>query len=112
MRLRTSPAAEFQSIQTRAIMGAVLWSKAVRAVIFLWVALTNWVIWYRVGVYFPGLHRVYFFRWIIGGVLNDTPLLNRIAPYLPMYAAGGWYTLPSFTAWLDGPQMYRASFYR
>ncbi|MBV8362765.1 MAG: type IV secretion system DNA-binding domain-containing protein [Deltaproteobacteria bacterium] len=44
--------------------------------------------------------------------MNDTPLLNRIAPYLPMYAAGGWYTLPSFTAWLDGPQMYRASFYR
>jgi hypothetical protein len=28
MRLRTSPAAEFQSLQTRAIMAAVLWSRA------------------------------------------------------------------------------------
>jgi type IV secretory pathway TraG/TraD family ATPase VirD4 len=111
MRLRTSPAAEFQSIQTRAIMGAALWSRAFRTVIFCWIALTVWLIWHRVGIYFPDLHHAYFGRWVLCGILNDTPLLNRIAPDLPMYAAGGWFTLPSFATWLDGPQMYRASFY-
>jgi Type IV secretion-system coupling protein DNA-binding domain len=111
MRLRTSPAAEFQSLQTRAIMGATLWSRAARGVILVWIALTVWLIWQRVGFYLRELHHAYFGRWILCGIINDTPLLNRLAERLPMYADGGWYTLPSFAAWLDGPQMYRASFY-
>jgi len=112
MRLRTSPAAEFQSMQTRAIMGAALWSRAIRAVIFLWIALTVWVIWYRVGVSRPSLQHAYFVRWIVCGILNDTPLLNRVAPRLPMYANNSWFTLPSFATWLDSRQVYGASFYR
>jgi type IV secretory pathway TraG/TraD family ATPase VirD4 len=111
MRLRTSPAAEFQSLQTRAIMGATLWSRAARGVIFAWIALTIWLIWHRVGLYLPELRHEYFGRWIVCGFFNDTPFLNRLADRLPMYANGGWYTLPSVAAWLDGPGMYRQSFY-
>jgi hypothetical protein len=111
MRLRTSPAAEFQALQTRAKIGAMLWSRAARAVFYGWIALTVAVIWYRVGLYRPWLHHAYFGRWILCGIINDTPLLNRLAPQIPMYADGGWYTLPSFTGWLNSPQMYGASFY-
>jgi type IV secretory pathway TraG/TraD family ATPase VirD4 len=111
MRLRTSPAAEFQSLQTRAIMGAALWSRAAHGVVLVWIVLTIWLIWHRVGLYLPELHHAYFGRWIICGIINDTPLLNRLADPLPMYADGSWYTLPSVAAWLDSPQMYGASFY-
>jgi hypothetical protein len=57
MRLRTSPAAEFQALQTRAKIGAMLWSRAARAVIFIWIGLTLWLIWYRVGLYRPWLQH-------------------------------------------------------
>src|SRR5215467_8224903 len=111
MRLGSSHAAEFQSLQTRAKMGAALWLRALRSLIFLWVALTVWLIWYRVGLYLPELHHAYFWRWILCGILNDTPLLNRLAERLPMYADGVWYNLPTFVQWLDSPQMYRDNFY-
>jgi hypothetical protein len=111
MRLRSSPAAEFQAMQTRARIGASLWSRALRAILLSWIALTLWVIWYRVGLYRPELHHAYFGRWILCGILNDTPLLNRLAARLPLYANSAWYSLPSFAAWLDGPEMYRDSFY-
>jgi hypothetical protein len=110
MPFRTSPAAEFQALQTRAKIGATLWSRALRTVILVWIALTFLVIWYRVGLYRPWLHHAYFGRWIACGILNDTPLLNRLAHRIPMYADGGWWTLPSFAAWLDGPRMYGDSF--
>ncbi len=111
MRLRNSAAAEFQSIQTRARMGAALWARAFRWVIYIWVALTVWVIWYRVGLYRPELHHQFFGRWILCGILTDTPILNRLAPSLKVPANGLWYVLPDFTAWLNGPAMYRDSFY-
>jgi hypothetical protein len=57
MAFGTSEAARFQAYQTRARMGAALWSRAVRTVIFIWVALTIWLIWYRVGLYRPWLQH-------------------------------------------------------
>ncbi len=111
MPVRTSPAARFQAMNTRAQMSAALWSRAIRFVLFIWIVVTIWLIWYRVGLYRPELHHEYFGRWILCGIINDTPLLNHFAPRLPMYADGAWYALPSFTQWLDGPEMYRDSFY-
>jgi type IV secretory pathway TraG/TraD family ATPase VirD4 len=92
-------------------MGAALWTRAARWVIYLWVALTVWVIWYRVGLYRPELHHQFFGRWIICGILTETPLINRFAPCLKVPAKGLWYALPDFAAWLNGPAMYRDSFY-
>jgi hypothetical protein len=74
VRFRNSAAAEFQSIQTRARMGAALWARAFRWVIYIWIALTVWVIWYRVGLYRPELHHQFFGRWILCGILTDTPI--------------------------------------
>ncbi len=53
MPVGTSPAARFQAVQTRARMGAALWSRALRFILFVWLVLTIWVIWYRVGLYRP-----------------------------------------------------------
>lgn len=111
MRLTPSPAAQLQAYQTRARIGASLWSRAICSILFIWTMLTLWVIWYRTGLYLPEIHHAYFGRWILCGVINDTPLLNRLAVKLPVYVNGAWYPLPSFTAWLDGPEMYRDSFY-
>jgi type IV secretory pathway TraG/TraD family ATPase VirD4 len=90
-------------------MGAALWFRATLAVFFLWIVLTIWVIWQLTGAYFPALNHGYFFRWVLCGILTDTPLLSPLATWLPMYAAGNWYTLPSFGAWLNS--QYGASFY-
>ncbi len=109
MRLRTSPAAEFQSIQTRAKMGAALWSQTLGSIFFLWIGLTLWIVWHRTGLYRPDLHHVYFGRWMLCSILTDTPLINRFAASLPMYADGAWYRLPEFAAWLD--KLYGDTFY-
>lgn len=109
MRLRTSPAAEFQSIQTRAKMGAALWTQTLGSIFLLWIALTLWLVWHRTGTYQPDLHHQYFWRWILCDILADTPGLNLLASRLPMYAGGAWYSLPDFAAWLD--KLYSGSFY-
>lgn len=111
MRLGTSPAAEFQALQTRAKIASHLWSGAVRTVLLLWAMLTVWVIWHRVGLDRPWLHHAYFVRWILCGILNDTPFVNRLAPRIPVPANGAWYALPPFTVWLDSSQVYGSSFY-
>src|SRR6266851_674379 len=59
MPVGTSPAARFQAVQTRARMGAALWCRALRFILFVWLVLTIWVIWYRVGLYRPELHHEY-----------------------------------------------------
>lgn len=111
MALGASEAARIQTYQTRLRMGAALWSRAIRAIIFIWIVLTLWVIWYRVGLYRPELHHEFFGRWILGGIITDTPILSHFAPRIPMPADRQWYGLPSFMTWLDGPEMYRDSFY-
>jgi len=73
----------------------------VNGLFLLWLALTLWLVWHRVGQEHPELHHAYFGRWIVSDLFADTPLLSRFAEPLPMYAAGNWYTLPSFAAWLD-----------
>src|SRR5216684_1604314 len=112
MPLGTSPAARFQAMQTRAMMGAALWSRAIRSILFLWIVLTIWVIWYRVGLYRPEIHHEFFGRWILCGILSGTPMLNHFTARLSMPADGAWYALPAFTDWLNGPEMYRDSFYQ
>src|SRR5713101_7734635 len=73
MRIRTSSAAEFQSMQTRAIMGAALWSRALGIICFLWIALTLWLVWHRVGLYRPEVQHELFGRWALCSVLTDIP---------------------------------------
>jgi type IV secretory pathway TraG/TraD family ATPase VirD4 len=109
MRLRTSPAAELQSLQTRAKISGTLWTRALSAIFFFWIALTLWIVWHRVGGERADLHHVYFGRWILCGILSNTPFLNRLTASLPMYAGGAWYSLPEFARWLD--QLYGGSFY-
>jgi hypothetical protein len=109
MRIRTSSAAEFQSMQTRAIMGAALWSRALGTVFFVWIALTLWLVWHRVGLYRPELHHQFFGRWALCSILSDTPFLDRLSASLPMYADGSWYRLPDFAHWLDA--VYGGTFY-
>src|SRR5216683_3482681 len=109
MRIRTSSAAEFQSMQTRAIMGAALWSRALGAIFVLWIALTLWLVWHRVGVYRPEVHHELFGRWVLCSILADTPFLDRLSANLPMYANGSWYKLSEFTHWLD--TVYGGTFY-
>src|SRR5215831_7283220 len=106
MRIRTSSAAEFQSIQTRAKMGAALWSQTLGSVFLLWLALTLWLVWHRVGQDHPELQHAYFFRWIFCGILTDTPVLGGFTTGLPMCVNGAWYHLTDFIVWLD--QLYGA----
>ena len=106
MRIRTSSAAEFQSMQTRAIMGAALWSKALGTVCVLWIFVTLWLIWHRVP---PAVEHQFFGRWMLCSILSDTPILSRLTLKLPMYAQGAWYSLPEFGHWLDS--IYGGSFY-
>jgi len=44
MALSGSDAARFQAYQTRAKMGAALWTSIVKAILSAWVALTIWFI--------------------------------------------------------------------
>src|SRR5689334_13462056 len=111
MPLRTSPAAEFQSYQTRAKMAGALWSRAIKVVLYIWISFTMWLVWYRVGLYRPWLHHALFGRWILCGILNDTPVIRQLTAEVAVPARGGWYPLPAVAAWLDGPQMYGDSFY-
>jgi hypothetical protein len=106
MRIRTSSAAEFQSMQTRAIMGAALWSKALGAVFVLWIFLTLCLVWHRAR---PEVQHELFGRWVLCSILTDAPLLDRLAARLPMYAEGSWYNMPDLGHWLDS--VYGESFY-
>jgi hypothetical protein len=106
MRIRTSSAAEFQSMQTRAIMGATLWSRALGAVLILWAGFTIWLVWYRVPA---EIHHQLFGRWVLCSILSDTPFLKYFTTTLPMYANGSWYNLVEFGRWLDS--IYGGSFY-
>jgi hypothetical protein len=57
MAFSSSDAARLQAYQTRARMGATLWARAIGAILFIWIALTMWLIWYRIGLYRPEIHH-------------------------------------------------------
>src|SRR6516225_2828556 len=95
MRIRTSSAAEFQSMQTRAIMGAALWSRARGGLFFLWIALTLWLVWRRIGLNRPELQHEFFGRWVLCSVLTNTPFIDRLSASLPMYADGACIVCPT-----------------
>ena len=110
MPLGTSPAARFQAYLTRLRIGVRIWLRVIMWCVIAWAMLTTYVVWRETNVYLPALEHEFFFRWMGCGILLRTPWLNRLALWLPMYGDGGWYTLESFTAWLDGPQFYQAPF--
>jgi len=99
-----SQAARYQIYQTRAKMSATLWINAILAIVSVWLGITIWVVHHETGQ----LHYQYWWWWMIGGVVTRTPLLNMLAPHLPMRADGQWYRLVEFTAWLD--QLYHGPF--
>jgi energy-coupling factor transporter ATP-binding protein EcfA2 len=110
MQSGISDGAFFQAYETRAKLTAQLFFRLALGLSAAWLILTIYVVWYATGVYLPALGHQYFFRWILCDLLTDTPLVRDLADWLPMYANGALYNLPSFGAWLDGPQFYRQSF--
>jgi len=110
MQSGISDGAFFQAYGTRARLSAQLYLRLALALAIVWFALTTYVVWYETGVYLPALSHQYFFRWIFCDVTTGIPLVRDLADWLPMYANGTLYSLPSFGAWLDGPQFYQKSF--
>jgi hypothetical protein len=110
MAFGASEAARWQAYQTRARMGAHLWFQIITVVVMGWLALTMSVIWYETGTYYPDLRHAYFWRWVICGIITDTPLLNLFAPRLKVPAGGSWYPLPQLADWMNGSELYHAPF--
>ncbi|HVN90987.1 MAG TPA: type IV secretion system DNA-binding domain-containing protein [Candidatus Binataceae bacterium] len=110
MAFGASEAARWQAAQTRARMGMTLWSLLIRISILLWVGATLYVIWYQTDVYWPQLHHQYFWRWVIGGLFTEVPLLDRLGPWLKLPLNGSWYPLPEATDWLNSRQLYHLPF--
>ena len=104
MALSVSRAAKFQILQTRAKLGATLWTNAIVAVPATWLGIALWFTHHETGQ----LHYQYWWYWTVGGIITRTPLLNMLAPHLPIRAHGRWYRLVNFTAWVDG--LYHGSF--
>ena len=110
MRSGISDGAFFQAYETRVRLSAQLVFRLSLGLSSLWLILTTYIVWYATGVYLPALGHQYFFRWILCDMLTSVPLVSDLAAWLPMYANGALYSLPSFGAWLDGPQFYQRSF--
>jgi energy-coupling factor transporter ATP-binding protein EcfA2 len=110
MRSGISDGAFFQAYETRVRLSAQLVFRLSLGLSSLWLILTTYVVWYATGIYLPALGHQYFFRWILCDMLTSVPLVRDLAAWLPMYAHGALYSLPSFGAWLDGPQFYQQSF--
>jgi hypothetical protein len=110
MALGASEAARWQAYQTRARMGAHLWFQILTVALLGWAALTLYVVWYETGAYYPALQHAYFGRWVICGIITNTPILKLCAPRLSVPVAGGWYPLTQLTNWMNGPQLYHQPF--
>jgi type IV secretory pathway TraG/TraD family ATPase VirD4 len=108
--LEPSNAARSQAYITRARIGILVYTRIVFYVLIAWAALTVYVVWLETNLQLPQLGHQYFWRWVIGNILTGTPLLDTLAPWLPMYAGGRLWELLSFTAWLNGPGLYQAPF--
>ena len=105
-----SDAARFQAYQTRARMGAALWSRIILWTILGWFILTMWVVWHETGSYFPQLNHQYFWRWVICSTLLRIPFIDTIALRCMVPANGTWYPLGPLVNWMNGPKMYYQPF--
>jgi type IV secretory pathway TraG/TraD family ATPase VirD4 len=105
-----SDAARFQAYQTRARMGAALWSRIILWTILGWFALTIWVVWHETGSYFPQVGHQYFWRWVICSTLLRIPFIDTIALRCTVPANGAWYLLGPLVNWMNGPKMYYQPF--
>lgn len=110
MALGASQAARFQAYQTRARMGAQLWSRVLVWIFFGWILVTLYVVWRQTGVAFPQLNHAYFGRWVICGILTHIPLIDTLALRCRLPANGAWYPVGPLTDWMNGPQMYYQPF--
>jgi hypothetical protein len=110
MQSGISDGAFFQAYETRVRLSIQLYLRLALGLVILWLAVTTCVIWHETGVYLPAIGHQYFFRWMLCDLLTGTPLVRDLAAWLPMYANGTLYSLPSFSAWLDGPGLYQRSF--
>jgi hypothetical protein len=108
MAVTASEAARWQAYQTRARMGAQLWTQGLGAAFIVWILLTTYVVWHQTTYRFPGLGHPFFFRWMLGSILMRTPGINAYSGGWPIPAQGQWYALGPFTDWLNG--LYAASF--
>jgi hypothetical protein len=103
-----SDAARFQAYQTRARMGAQLWGRLLISALIVWLALTFYMVWRHTGLAFPQLDHAYFWPWVLCGMLSHAPGFRTLT--LPLN--GAWYPVGPLTDWINGPQMYYASFPR
>jgi len=112
MRLAPSPAAQFQAMKTRAVLGAQLIWQALIFLFALWIILTTFIIWHQVGVYLPVLDHAFFGRWIFCSLLGETPFLNRFTGWMWIPVNGTYPHVAALSAWLAGPEMYHHTFYQ
>jgi Type IV secretion-system coupling protein DNA-binding domain len=111
MRLSPSPAAQYQATKTRGLLALTLYSQLLSWLFLLWVGLEIWVIWRDVDAWLPQLGHAYFGRWILCGILTDTPLLGGHFGWLHIPINGQYFWLEQATNWLNGPAVYQHSFY-
>jgi Type IV secretion-system coupling protein DNA-binding domain len=111
MRLAPSPAAQFQAMKTRAVLGAQLIWQAFIFLLALWILLTTFIIWHQVGVYLPVLDHAFFGRWILCSLFGETPFLNRFTRWMWIPVNGTYPHVGVLSAWLAGPEMYHHTFY-
>jgi len=112
MRLSPSPAAQFQTAKTRAVLGVQLCFQAVVAILALWIALTTALLWHQVGVYLPRIDHAYFGRWILCSMLGETPFLNRFTWWIAIPFDGVHLRLDAASAWLADRGLYGHTFFQ
>jgi energy-coupling factor transporter ATP-binding protein EcfA2 len=105
-----SEAARWQAYQTRARMGLRLWLQVLMGVVMIWALLTGYVVWYETGQYFPQIDHAYFGRWVICGLITQTPIMTLLGPRMELPINGSWYPIIPLANWLNGPQLYHLPF--
>jgi Type IV secretion-system coupling protein DNA-binding domain len=110
MDFSASDAARWQAYQTRARIGARIWFTAIKGALLVWIGLTIYVVWHETAVYFPAFGHRYFLSWFVAWLFSDVPGLRGLGPWLHLQYEGHWYSLPSMYQFLNGPQLYKASF--
>ena len=112
MRLAPSPAAQFQAMKTRAVLGVQLIWQAFILLMTVWIVLTTFIIWHQVGVYLRELDHAFFGRWIVCSLLTETPFLNRFTGWMWIPINGTYPRVAALSAWLASPAMYHHTFYQ
>ena len=105
-----SEAARWQAYQTRARMGLRLWLQVLMGTLMAWALLTGYVVWYETGQYFPQIDHAYFGRWVICGLITQTPIMRLLGPRMELPINGSWYPIVPLANWLNGRDLYHLPF--